>query len=551
MAEIDDVYRRLAERQQRRAESGADPAVAATKPSALTAQPIILGLHLDAQIKSLLQAVTKTTARQPGYSNAELATELLQAEHVTVGSHGVGPNRAILQRLALAGKLFAAIAADPALPADFKQSFEGLRFPLIKSALADTNFFTQPTHPLRIIVGEFVQKAAELRMGGAGAARELDEMLQNAAGHFDLAAAFVRPALPKLKPLQAAVIEQFLAQLEKDRVERGVARERRAKQFVRRTIDPQMMGTRLPPLIRFLIEEDMTTLLGRRLLEHGPDSKPFRDGLQLIDEMLKHIPDAESGAGFPDDLLQRMELALREIGEQEGSGLPILRGLRKLASWLVAKSTGKPMATAAAVSSPAAPAPPPVAEPVAPPPPPIEAPVPAFLVAPAATTPVVEPPAATPATKPAVARPAAEAPAMTPKAEATQAAPAPEAPAVTPAAAAPAAVAQTVMETAPPAETKPQPATPAPLDALMRAGRWFRVFDHRNQSIRWLKLEAYYPAQDSIVFAEFDGANPFGIRAQEFLEDLRHGRSSPANPDSETRALLAQIVPPQPSQPAA
>jgi hypothetical protein len=76
----------------------------------------------------------------------------------------------------------------------------------------------------------------------------------------------------------------------------------------------------------------------------------------------------------------------------------------------------------------------------------------------------------------------------------------------------------------------------------VRAGKWFRVYEHNTQKMRWVKLDAYYPAQNSIVFAEFDGASPLGIRADQFLDDLRKGLSSPTNPDQKTKALLAQVV---------
>jgi len=80
------------------------------------------------------------------------------------------------------------------------------------------------------------------------------------------------------------------------------------------------------------------------------------------------------------------------------------------------------------------------------------------------------------------------------------------------------------------------------LGAILRAGRWFRVYEHSTQKMRWVKLDAYYPAQNSIVFAEFDGASPLGVRADQFVKDLQQGLSSPTNPDAHTRALLAQLM---------
>jgi hypothetical protein len=443
---------------------------------------IFAALYLDPQTKALLLALARKQDQQAGYANGDLAKELLESEHIRFSRDGISPpKRAVIQRLALVGKMFELVARDRDLPTDFRRGFVSLRFPLIKSALADSNFFTQRGHPLRTIVGELLQKAVCVRLHGAGEERQLDRLLQEAARDFDLSAAFVRPALPKLKPLTADIIEKFLTQLLEERKEREARRQQHARAIVGRLIESRLLGNPLPPLLKFLIDEEWSIVLARRLLRQGTEGEAWQDGLKCLDEIIEHAPAAAAGTPIPDALMRRIEAGLHEAGKPQRSSILVLGGLRRLTAWLLAREPVVP-AEAPSLETPAAP---------------VEtAAVEAAVSAPQAETaqPVVERAAE-------VDSPAPPIPEVSDKAIAT-----------------------------------------ASLAALMRAGRWFRVYDHQQQRMRWLKLEAYYPAQNSMVFADFDGASPLGVQADQFVDDLRQGLSAPTNPDDETRTILMQLL---------
>jgi hypothetical protein len=214
LSHLDQVYRRVAER----LEQYSLPGVASQFPIAVNqsaAPGTTTSLHVDPLTKALLVEVAQTrepeATRKPGYGNAELATELLESlkSERTQGAVPVR-TRAIIQRLALVGRMFGMIAVDARLPEAFKHAFEKLRFPIIKSALADTNFFTQKSHSLRMITADLVQRS----IAHADSAAKMEALIGNAAGDFDLSAAFVRPGLAGMRPLAATAIEQFLADLQ-------------------------------------------------------------------------------------------------------------------------------------------------------------------------------------------------------------------------------------------------------------------------------------------------------------------------------------------------
>src|SRR5581483_5745122 len=214
MADTEE-FRSLLEQQQKRALAEADDEASAAKPAGEGAADIVASHYLDDHTKALLEGVVNARdPKQTGYSNADLADELLKTEHIKSGGQDLSNmQRGVIQRLALVSRLFGSVDADANLSAGFKQGFAALRFPLIKSALADPGFFMMRSHPLRVLAGELMQKASEVRLNGKHGERHLEELLQNASRDFDLSAAFVRPALAKLAPLPAETIDQFLKQL--------------------------------------------------------------------------------------------------------------------------------------------------------------------------------------------------------------------------------------------------------------------------------------------------------------------------------------------------
>ena len=74
------------------------------------------------------------------------------------------------------------------------------------------------------------------------------------------------------------------------------------------------------------------------------------------------------------------------------------------------------------------------------------------------------------------------------------------------------------------------------------AGRWFRVHDAEHDTTRWLRLSSYYPERGCLAFAEFDGANPLNVTADQFLADLMLRRSEPIDPDPDMASALSRHI---------
>jgi hypothetical protein len=70
---------------------------------------------------------------------------------------------------------------------------------------------------------------------------------------------------------------------------------------------------------------------------------------------------------------------------------------------------------------------------------------------------------------------------------------------------------------------------------------WFRVFDAEHNQTRWLKLNSFYPEQDSVTFTGFDESLKLSIRANRFAEHLASGQSEPINPDDTAKEALEKL----------
>ena len=76
------------------------------------------------------------------------------------------------------------------------------------------------------------------------------------------------------------------------------------------------------------------------------------------------------------------------------------------------------------------------------------------------------------------------------------------------------------------------------LHRVLTPESWFRVFDAEHNQTRWLKLNSFYPDQDSVTFTGFDESLKLSIRANRFAEHLASGQSEPINPDDSAKEAL-------------
>ncbi|WP_162932151.1 DUF1631 family protein [Solimonas sp. K1W22B-7] len=224
------------------------------------------------------------------YTDGSLAADLLSL----TGPHsipGVADDQrwVPLQRMSLAGRFINEAIADAMLPEEFRSQHESVRFPVVKSALADSTLFTAATHPINSLVNDLMLKSATSRLTGNAEARRAVERLQQVLVQFDLAPEFVREAMLTQAPIDEAQIQKFFEWKKEEAEARRQAILGEVRRLVMRQVEMATFGRNVPePAMKFLTSA-WGPLLMKRLLQHGAEHDQWKQGLKLMEELIDEV----------------------------------------------------------------------------------------------------------------------------------------------------------------------------------------------------------------------------------------------------------------------
>ncbi|HEY1075345.1 MAG TPA: DUF1631 family protein [Fontimonas sp.] len=312
----------LLARETARAATLRGEAPAAGTPAAGYAKRSVPVEPLDPKTNSMLVSVAATPAK-PGepYSDRALASDLLtlQTQEPLPGVDIQLEQRWIpLQRISLAGKFLNEVIADPLVSGSgLGPQHESVRFPLLKSALADSTLFTAVTHPLRSLVNDLMLKAATSRVTGTVEARQMAETLQQVLVQFDLAPDFVREAMLNAQPINEEQINSFFNLQKQQARQRTETVIHEAKRLVIRELELRTFGRDVPePALKFL-NTNWGPILVKGLLQHGADNVHWRAGMERMEEMLTQLSMSDQEMPPPQewqDLVAAMGKDLADAG---------------------------------------------------------------------------------------------------------------------------------------------------------------------------------------------------------------------------------------------
>lgn len=276
----------------------AEPAAAPAKPATPAAPTLVKrpakSESVDGKTNNMLMNVASTPSA-PGepYSDRTLANDLLtlQTEQPMSGVDIEPEKRWIpLQRISLAGKFLNEVIADPLVGSgDLGPQHESVRFPLLKSALADSTLFTAVTHPLRSLVNDLMLKAATSRVTGTVEARQMAETLQQVLVQFDLAPDFVREAMLTAQPINDDQINAFFNMQKQQAKQRTETVINEAKRLVVRELELRTFGRDVPEEALKFLNTNWGPILVKGLLQHGADNIHWRAGMERMEEMLTQL----------------------------------------------------------------------------------------------------------------------------------------------------------------------------------------------------------------------------------------------------------------------
>ena len=385
--------------------------------------------------------------------------------------------QASTQRLSLAGRMFDDLMAEPMLPEPLRPAIEKLRYPVYKTALSDPSFFANQGHPLRKLLAELVDLAVAAQ-GSDSAQAQLRETMRSASA-YQGGPALAPEMLNAAQPVPEGEVETFLNQMREQTRARREALLVRVRRQVAQELEVQTLGRQVPDPVMSLLRGGVGPLMAVRLLKNGRGSAPYHEAQGLMEGVLKSLEFMPPPS--PQVLETREQLLSKIVTALADVGMAEdkVESLLNGLQEVYRLLDSADQAPAANVG--------------------------------AQTERLTE---------------REEHLLMSDISQQRSEARAEEA---KPAPAEPAAVASgqsTVMDL---------------LRSVLTPESWFRVFDAEHNQTRWLKLNSFYPEQDSVTFTGFDESLKLSIRAHRFAEHLASGQSEPINPDDPAKEALEQL----------
>lgn len=307
------------------------------------AAAMMMSPSLDAATLSTLQRISASAPSAAVYSNASLAADLAAAAQGQV-IVGWGPRQttAYVQRASLVGHMFNDILADPHLPADLRALFDGLRLSTIKVALRDFAFVSDIDHPVRSLINELATMATTARTGGSDSMERIGDLVREIQKQFDIASETLRKPASDIELIDTEQAERFIEQQLAQTAARRQAMVKRVRRIIAEELALRTRGHNISEDMRPLLNSGWAPMMAMHLLHHGPDSKPWREGMTLLDRILNTLdpnrPETR-GEAVLKMLVDDIEKELLDVGLAEGRVRAALDGYAKAVSSVAAAAT--------------------------------------------------------------------------------------------------------------------------------------------------------------------------------------------------------------------
>lgn len=275
--------------------------------------------QVDPHTVSMLQAFAEA-AGDGLYNDASLAADLLSlAENKPLAGLADELHHLPLQRMSLAGRFLNDAISDPFVPDDMRSRHESVRFPVVKSALADSTMFTALIHPMNSLVNDLMLKSATSRLTGNTEARMAVERLEQVLVQFDLAPEFVREAMLTQQPIDEAQIQKFLEMRREEAAQRRQIVINEGRRLVLRELEMSTFGREVPEPAQKFLRGVWGSLLMKRLLRDGAAHERWKEVQKLTERLVDLVEERSLDPGASPEWLELMQT----LGEKlAGEGLP-------------------------------------------------------------------------------------------------------------------------------------------------------------------------------------------------------------------------------------
>ncbi|TQV79472.1 DUF1631 domain-containing protein [Exilibacterium tricleocarpae] len=216
----------------------------------------------------------------------------------------------------LVNMMFEFILDDRNLAEPMKGLIARLQIPIIKVAISDKSFFNKGGHPARRLLNELATAGLGWQDDGQRQDplyRKVESIVQRILGEFgsdvelfaEVLADFV--SFVEKEKRRATLLEQRTIDAEDGKAKAEVARAR-----VTQALSEKTDGLALPPVVEKLLRDAWSNVLFLVCLKQGTDSEDWKDGLQVVDDLIWSI-DATPGPQHRQEMLQLVPKLLKRL----------------------------------------------------------------------------------------------------------------------------------------------------------------------------------------------------------------------------------------------
>ncbi len=301
-------------------------------------------------------------ASASAYSDAVLSHDISQIlSAYAQGQRPQAPAWLPPQNVALVARMFDSYYRDPRLPEHLKPWLARLQLPIMKTALSDDKFFSDPAHPARRTANDLFEML--LQFGSADAApppralNELQGLIDAMAQAFSLDPDKLKAA--EHAPVDDQTADNFLREQEEQLQQRNRARLERVRRVVAHELRRQIGERPVPRGVMRLMLSGFGPLLCLDFIRSGVQGESWNQTMALVERVLAslapHAGSAEQCAAEEAEIVAALSRRLATIGFSQAKLEEVLAGL--LQAYLERVSGTEPTAAAidAAADSEAAP----------------------------------------------------------------------------------------------------------------------------------------------------------------------------------------------------
>jgi hypothetical protein len=231
-------------------------------------------------------------AAAASYTDAVLSQDISQI----LGAYAQGrapqaPSWLPPENVALVARMFDGFYRDARMPEHLKPMLARLQMPVMKAALADRRFFSDPQHPARRTVNDLFEML--LQFGTAETApqprmvSELQGLIDAVSQTFNLDPDRLRAS--QTDPVDERTAESFLREQEDLQQKKNRARVERVRRVVSHELKRRIGERKLPPGVTRLMLSGFGPLLCLDYIRNGIEGASWNQTMRLVDRVLASL----------------------------------------------------------------------------------------------------------------------------------------------------------------------------------------------------------------------------------------------------------------------